>query len=320
MIIYLFKSLILGFFIFISSITVAKACDLCGCTTGADMGGVLPQFQRNIAGLRYRAAHFKHTGTALSQSGNDQVQEDVFRTAELWLRYFPAKRLQLVFNLPYQSHQRYTTGPTQGISGVGDIQLQGLFTLINTAPSPEHPWRHLWMMGAGIKLPNAPYQQRTADQLLFPAAFQLGTGAYAGSAHLVYSLRFQRIGVQTDLNYRYHGENELSYQFGRQIFGGVQLFYWLDYKNWMFLPQFGWSMEDMSIDKEYTAAVPHTGVQNQLLGLGLDIYYKRLLLGIQWRKPVKIQQPLAMPAPEARIQFTLGWFFQGIDGEKKQVN
>ncbi len=317
---FLFKSIFIALVFLGSSFSTAEACDLCGCTSGTDMGGVLPQFQRNITGLRYREAHFRHTGSVLSQSGNDQVEEDVFRAADIWLRYFPSKRLQMILNVPYQHHQRYTSGANQGISGVGDFQLQALYTLVNTAPSPEYPWRHLWMMGGGLKLPNAPYQQRNADQLLFPAAFQLGTGAYAGSAHLIYSLRYKRWGVQTDFNYRFHGENELSYQFGRQLFGGAQLFYWLDYKSWMFLPQIGWLAEAMAADKEYEMTVPHTGAQNQLLGLGLDAYYKRMLLGIQWRKPLKINQPQAMPEPAARLQFTVGWFFQGIDGEKKAEN
>jgi hypothetical protein len=317
---HLFKFILFAILIILGYNSELQACDLCGCTSGADMGGVLPQFQKNITGIRYREAHFRHTGSVLSQSGNDKVEEDVFRATELWLRYFPSKRVQLIFNLPYQSHQRLTTGASQTISGVGDIQLQSLYTIVNTAPSPENLWRHLWMVGAGVKLPNAPYQQRNADQLLFPAAFQLGTGAYAASIHMVYSLRFKRLGVQGDMNFRYHGENELSYQFGRQLFGGAQLFYWLDYKNWMFLPQLGWTAENMASDQEYSLNVPHTGAQNQLLGLGLDVYYKRLLFGIQWRKPMIINQPQAMPEPAARLQFTLGWFFQGVDGERKPVN
>ncbi len=298
----------------LSPFSPTLACDLCGCTSGADMGGVLPQFQKNMTGLRYREAHFSHTGTTLSLSGNDRVEEDVFSATEVWLRYFPTRRLQLIVNLPYQQHLRFTSGATQGISGVGDIQLQGLFTLINTPPSPENKWRHLWMAGGGVKLPNAPYQQRNEDQLLFPAAFQLGTGAYAGSLQLVYSIRYKRAGIQTDLNYRYQGKNELAYQFGRQLFGGATLFYWYDYKNWILLPQLGLMAEDMAVDREYGAVVPHTGATNKLLGLGMDVYYKRFLVSFQWRKPVQIQQPIAMPEPAARLQLTLGWFFQGVDG------
>jgi hypothetical protein len=91
----------------------------------------------------------------------------------------------------------------------------------------------------------------------------------------------------------------------------------MDYKSWTFLPQLGWLTEHMAIDKEYEMNVSHTGAQNQLLGLGMDVYYKRLLFGMQWRKPIKINQPQAMPEPAARLQFTIGWFFQGIDGEQK---
>jgi hypothetical protein len=285
------------------------ACDVCGGASAADMGGVLPQFQRNVVGLRLRHSNFLHTGSAASMSSDGLVKKDQFVAYDLWLRWYLHPRLQLLAVLPYQQHTRMATLGNQQISGLGDIQLSAMYKLMDSPASPEHPLRHLLLLGAAVKLPNGPYQQRDQARLLFPAAFQIGSGTYSYGWSALYSVRYQRWGIQTDFNYRQHTTNELEYRFGNQLFGGVSMFYWYDKGAVTLLPQMAWMVESMGKDVSFGAYKPATGGKASLLGLGIDAFYRNLYVSAQWRSPINQALPETMPRSGNRFQLSLGWLF-----------
>lgn len=303
------KSFVLVLISFFLGFQSSVACDVCGCASGADMGSVIPQFQRNMLGLRYRNTHFVHTGSEVSRVGEALVTDDYLHALDLSFRWFVLPRLQLVTSLPWQQHIRVKdNGQSSSIQGLGDLQLTAQYTWINTAPSPETPWRHLLLTGLGVRLPNGPFQQRTAEGLLYPAAFQIGTGAYATHLQLFYSVRYKRLGLVTDLNFRHSFASELDYQFGQQYFGGFTGFYWFDFGKVSVLPQLNMSIEKMDYDQEFGNRVPHTGGRQYLAGGGIDAFYKKWFVSVQLRRPMGWSLPEGMPQPGNRLSFTLGWF------------
>lgn len=287
----------------------AFSCDVCGGASAADMGGVLPQFQKNVVGLRWRHSSFLHTGTAASMSNDGLVKKDQFVAYDLWLRWYVHQKIQLLAVLPYQQHTRIATLGNQQLRGLGDIQLSGMYKLLDSPASPENPLRHLLLLGAAVKLPNGPYQQRDQARLLFPAAFQLGSGTYSYGFSALYSLRYQRWGLQTDINYRQHTTNELDYRFGNQLFGGLSLFYWYDKGSLTLLPQIACMVESMGKDLSYSVYKPATGGNASLLGLGIDAFYKNLYWSAQWRTPMNQTLPAGMPRSGNRFQLSMGWLF-----------
>lgn len=73
-----------------------QACDLCGCANGGSFFGILPQSHRQFVGLRYRYSSYE----SHLNSVNLRTKE-VFQSTELWGRFYPLKRMQVIAFLPF---------------------------------------------------------------------------------------------------------------------------------------------------------------------------------------------------------------------------
>src|SRR5690606_19183073 len=82
----------------------ADACNICGCGVGNYHYGILPQFQKNFVGLRYRHRSFD---SHLSGGHHDAMMSaETFQRVELWGRFYPAKRIQAFVFVPYNMNER----------------------------------------------------------------------------------------------------------------------------------------------------------------------------------------------------------------------
>ncbi|MFN4122120.1 MAG: transporter [Flavobacteriales bacterium] len=283
-----------------------KSCDICGCGVGSNYMGILPQFNRNFGGIRYKDRAFKHQNTPLSLSGNNQITEDRFRTAELWARIFPGKRWQYMFFVPFSLHERKGTMYSENIHGIGDISINAHYLLINTGDSIEKNTKVTWMMGGGIQLPTGKYQQRSRNMSMFPQPFQIGRGAWAFSGQTILMLRRKKWGINTDITYRYMLQNELDYQFGPQTIAAFNAFHWSEIKQTSILSNIGIIHENYGYDKEFGFRKTLTGGNVALISTGIDVYFKKFIIGSHYFLPIKQNIPEVIPENKGR------WLIQCI--------
>jgi hypothetical protein len=269
-----------------SSLRLA-ACDICGCAPGTAYLGVLPQFDQNIAGLRFSYNRLVHPSSNYNTYDLDsRVLEDRFYTSEAWLRFYPLKRLQVFTFVPYRVNQRLETNRLTTIRGLGDIRVEAAYTLLDFGDSIQSDWKHLLLVGGGVSLPTGKYQQRDDTRLMLPAAFQLGSGSTDYLLSARYTLRWRTWGINATAQHWFRGANELTYHYGDRSSVSTALFYWGETKRFSYLPALGLSADWLEKDTQYGELKPATGGALVQLTGGLDVYLGRFLLNSFVQLPI----------------------------------
>lgn len=278
---YLFLLLLISF------MTPALSCDICGCGNGGSFFGLLPQGHRRFLGLRYRYASFdSHLGSL-----NLRTREQ-FRTAEVWGRFYPLKRTQVLAFVPYQFSQQtmLKTGEVTPLQGLGDASVLVQYNLLNTFMRDDTVARsvdHNLLVGGGIKLPTGRYRyDETSPAEVANPNFQLGTGSVDYLLSAIYTARYRQWGLNTDLSYRLTGNNPSRYRFGNRLNASVSAFYLSSNGPKSVMPNAGVFLEQAARDRQQGATNPRTGGYAAYLNVGTEVYLSKLSVGIAYRCPL----------------------------------
>lgn len=302
----------IAFFIlcFLSLLTLdSKACSICGCASGANYNGILPQYRKNIIALRHRYRGFDQS---IKQTNGSYLNSTyTYSSYELWGRIYLKDRLQLFFNLPYTVNTLTDADGQSTLTGINDMSFQLNYNIINTTfdTSRVHTVQHNLLIGAGVKLPTGKYQQRNKKDLMYAENFQAGSGAFSYLGSIIYNLRYRKVGLNADVNYIYNTENELKYAFGNQLTSSLTAFAWLNKGSFSFLPNTGVFYEHLDRDIR-------NGYYNSLSGgyalnyhAGLDIYYKTMFLGMIVQSPLVQEIGSDQITYKAKYMINLGFLF-----------
>jgi len=276
------------------------SCDICGCGVGNIYTGIMPQFQQNFAGIRYRNIAFR---SHLKSSKIFQTDE-YFHTTEIWARYYPIPKLQLLTFLPYQYNMQIEKGKDKRntLQGFGDMSILASYNLINTSDGMQRAKQN-WWVGLGIKLPTGKYTYSPNSNIeVANANFQLGSGSTDFLANTLYTLRFNKWGMTTDMSYKINTANSNQYQFGNRFSNNVALFYIAKYKGIGFMPYLGNYYEYSASDSKNDEIVKVTGGFLSAVSVGCEFYYKKLIVGGNLQTPY--QQYLAEENIKAENRYT----------------
>jgi hypothetical protein len=282
----------------------AYGCDVCGCSSFGMSGTLFPQIQNNLLGIRYMPVTQTHPN---SFNGiNNKVYRDIYHDAELFFRWKPAKRLQIWFNVPVGIHMREETVRTTQIKGIGDIQANAMYSIIQTSDSSHAKFRHLLMAGGGFGMPTGKYQQRDETLTTLPVNFQMGSGAWSVRTSALYLIRHNRFGGQAQADFQTFSTNESDFKKGNQISGMAQVFYRFPLKNGLILPQIGLRQEKLFEDNEFGKRKLDSGGSNTWSAFNLDYYANGWMLGLTVQLPVQIRLNGNQAVSGPRFGLTLG--------------
>lgn len=297
--------------ILFANISTSNACDICGCGVGNYYLGIMPQFQSNFIGVRYRAysydSHLGHSHEGLFSS------KEYFQSTELWARYYPSRRLQLLAFVPYHFNRQETEGKNLYLSGLGDITLMASYQIITPkADTLNKQLRHNLWLGGGLKTATGKYNfdENDAVQVANPN-FQLGTGSWDFLLNLTYTLRYQKFGLNIDANYKINTANQQDYRFGNRASGTLAVFYVQKISDkFAIMPNAGIYAESSAVNLKNTFEVENTGGNLTALSVGMETYFfQKLSLGINYQMP--FAQNLANKQIQAhnRALVHLTWMF-----------
>lgn len=292
----------IGIFLLIH-ITSIHACDICGCSISG-FSSVLPLFQKNFAGIRYSSGRYE--ARHLHEEGNISKESSV--TTEFYGRYYLAERVQAFWSLPWNVKTRKEPGQSFKTSGFGDVILGLNYTLLNRNRD-SFRLKHLWLAGAGVKLPTGSTGLHHQDEL--PGlALQPGTGSFDCLFSSMYTIRYRRIGLSTDVQYRMNNQNKEFYAFGNRFGTSSRLFFWKKAgKNCNILPGTGVLIEKTGKDYENGYEVTESGGQLLAVSGGLEGYYKKGMLSINFIVPVSQNLSLGYIKAYPRLQISGGLMF-----------
>jgi len=262
----------------------AQACEFCGCGVGNFYLGILPQFHRNFVGIRYQVQDFNsHVGLHPSLATTEH-----FQSTELWARFYPIPKLQVLTLVAYHFNEQTTTSGKIYLDGIGDIPVLVNYNLINTQSNdPEREWNHNVWIGGGVKVPTGKYTFTDTPTEVANANFQLGTGSIDFMMNAIYTLRYKKFGVNSDFTYKLNTFNPDRYKFGNKINGTVSMVFIQQVKKVGLMPNAGVYYEDSGLNKSDDIVISDTGGSALFATGGLEMYWQKYSLGMNYRKPVE---------------------------------
>ncbi|MCC7506596.1 MAG: hypothetical protein IT259_14930 [Saprospiraceae bacterium] len=279
------------------------ACDVCGCSVGGPYFGVLPQYHRNVIGLRGYDSRFdiEHPYTHHGEPG---FSNDRFRSLELWGRFNPFARVQVLAAVPFHFLESQAGDVTERSTGFGDVSLLATYAVVNNIRCGA--WRHQLQLGGGAKLPTGRFNPAYTDE----PGLQRGTGGWDALLSGIYTLRFRQVGLNTDATFRYTGKSPDHYQFGNRFSAGARLFYWKEWnKGLAILPNGGVLYERSEKDYHQGELLDYTGGDCLLATAGLDVYFQGITLGATVKAPVSQHLAGGYTRAHERFVVNLAWMF-----------
>ncbi len=263
----------------------AKACDVCGCSLGGNYFGILPQFNKNFVGLRWSQSKFYAHINHNSQYLDEEYSNDTYMKAEVWGRFYINKRFQVFAFVPYAYNKMEGTEQNITSHGLSDITLLGNYLIFNTGENNTTKFKHTLMGGVGIKLPTGKNNLKESGVLVNPN-FQMGTGSTDFLISSVYTLRYQKVGLNTEAGCKLNTRNAENYLFGNQFHASTQFFFWQNVKSFSFLPNTGLYYEQAIMHKDDEIIQINTGGEALLLAVGLETYFKNFTIGVNYKRPI----------------------------------
>ncbi|MEZ5173363.1 MAG: hypothetical protein R2850_07600 [Bacteroidia bacterium] len=285
------------------------SCDICGCSSGSMSGGLFPQIQNNMGGLRYSHLIYKHPTLNPNFNGNSRVIQDTYNDAEGFFRWFPSKRWQMWINVPYSTRIREESLRTTELKGIGDIRFSAFYTVLRR-DSSKFRFRHLLLAGGGVSLPTGKYQQRDENLTIMPVGFQIGTGSWSGNARFIYMLRFKKSGIISQAGYKIYSENERQFQKGSMT--DAQINYFRNIKIGNKLSIFlhaGYKFEQLQQDIEYQVRKSDSGSSSGWVNFSADIVAGHFLLNIGSDLPAYQDFKGNQPLPSVRNSLSIAYLW-----------
>ena len=267
--------------------TRADACDICGCGVGGNYAGILPEFHKQIIGLRYRYNSLK-THLGVGGVNTYLTTQEFYRTAELWGGWNIRKKIRLMVSLPYAFNKRENQAQSKTKNGMGDASSSVYYQALNSRRNVSNKLllQTLWL-GAGIKLPTGEYinadKQNTSQN---NNLFQLGTASVDFTLNAMYDIRLQDAGLNISAGYKINTANKYRYCYGNKFSSTALAYYKLRVKKKFTLaPNAGIMYEQSKKDIDDHIAVDVSGGHLLVGTVGIETAFKKISVGANWQTP-----------------------------------
>ncbi|WP_241489223.1 transporter [Chryseobacterium indologenes] len=251
-------------------------CDACGCAAGNGSSGFESLLNPQFIGIKYFAQHYKAKENLFVK---DLTQDQYFNTLQLWGKIPLMKKLSIYAGLPFHFHEKNTQQGDIRINGIGDLNLMGIYQIVNSKDNV-----HQLNGGLGIKVPLGKFDEKGISGV--NPGFQLGTGSWDYQAALNYKFQKNKLAVLINTDYTIKTENKKHYQFGNQWNYAATGFYQITGNEKTILSaKAGLQGEIYATNRQYGEALPRTSGSSLYGKLGFEASYKRFSLGSELMLP-----------------------------------
>lgn len=286
---------------------VAMACDICGCANSGAYFGLLPQSNKSLIGVRYQRLHFiTHPDSKVLRT------EEHFNVSEVYARFFPIKRVQIMAFVPYRIDQQVTSADTKKQHGIGDVTILANYNLLNTLMDKENSgaFTHTLMIGGGIKAPTGKFKFDENNTLeVANANFQLGTGSTDFIVNAFYTVNLNQWGLATNVSRKFNTTNSQEYKFGNQLYGTVDLYRSFTIGEISITPSLGVYAENAGHGRKDGKILEETGGKLLNGAAGLTFFSNRWTLGVNAQKPLAQKSSSGHVVTKERVLVQLGFLF-----------
>lgn len=285
----------------------SQACDICGCANSGSYFGLMPQSNKSVVGVRYNYLNFTtHPSSQVLRT------EEKFNITELYTRFFPFKRVQVMAFLPYRMDQQLTTSGTKKQNGLGDMTILANYNILNTLMDTESSSRfsHTLMVGGGIKLPTGRFKYDENDVLqVANANFQPGTGSTDFIVNAFYTVNLDQWGLGVNVSRKFNTANSQSYKFGNQLYGTMDLYRSFKVGTITLTPTVGLYAEHSGKGRRSDLLLDETGGKQLNGAVGINVFSNRWMLGVNGQKPISQRSNSGHVVAKERVLVQLGFLF-----------
>jgi hypothetical protein len=286
---------------------ISQACDICGCANSGSYFGLMPQSNKSVIGIRYNYLNFTtHPASQVLRT------EEKFNVTELYARFFPIKRVQIMAFLPYRMDQQITTSGTKKQNGFGDMTIFANYNILNTLMDRENSskFTHTLMVGGGIKLPTGRFKYDENDVLqVANANFQPGTGSTDFILNAFYTVNLDQWGLGFNVSRKFNTTNSQEYHFGNQLYGTMDLYRSFKVGNITLTPTVGLYAEQSARGTKNDVVLDETGGRQLNGTVGVNLFSNRWTLGINGQKPITQKSNSGHVVAKERVLVQVGFLF-----------
>jgi hypothetical protein len=245
----------------------ASACDICGAGAGSYNPFLNPHLSRHYTSATYVHRHYQ------SISDEGIVSSEYYNSLLLGGQFTVGKRTQLIAAIPYQFNTLLNQYGKKKISGLGDINLLVNYKLLDKEQGKN---RHTILLGAGIKLATAQYDQPLKNT---GENFQLGTGSTDYLVNGTYRYGSGNWIFNVVGTYKYNTPNKNGYRFGDILTTALTVARRIAVKENSIAPYLQFSMESHMKDADSHVLQQHSGGHVCYSGGGIDLSTNRFTVG-----------------------------------------
>ncbi len=280
----------------------AFACNMCGCSSGNQYLGLLPQNNSSFAGIQYLYRSFS---TIHVDDGSTMVpgtSYEHYQTVQLWGRINVSKRLQVMAFAPYVYNTSQQSGTTSNIiNGISDVSVIANYRFIDAGRS----WHSKLLAGGGVKAPVGKYDASSFTEEEGLPNMQPGTHSWDFIGNVNYTVKHGSFGLNADVSYVATTANKEDYKFGNRLSAGATIFHEWKKKDLSLLPQLGLRYDRASKDYESYSAktMDEDGGGWQLYAMqGVQGYYKKIGLQAMCYEPVSQHYASGLVNTKLRVE------------------
>jgi hypothetical protein len=283
------------------------ACDACGCSNSGAYFGLMPQSNKTLVGVRYQHLNFvTHIDSPVLRT------EETFNVTEVYGRFFPVKRVQVMAFLPYRFASQTTTSEIKKQNGLGDATVLVNYNLLNTLMDKEEAsnFNHTLLVGGGIKVPTGrfKYDENNLSDVA-NANFQAGSGTTDFIINAFYTITNSDWGLAMNLSRKFNTTNAEHYRFGNQLYGTMDLYRSFKVGKLAITPSVGLYGEKSALGTKQDLKITETGGTLLNATAGVTLFANRWTLGITGQQPLSQNLSAGFVRARSRGMIQVGWLF-----------
>lgn len=278
------KKLFIITLLFISTISITFACDICGAGAGSYYIGLLPQFNKKLIGVRYQ---FNQLNTNLDINGNSTAlsNKEQYQTMDIWGAWNIGSKWRVMGIVPYSFIKKSNLGTDQvnRKQGLSDITLSGYYNLLQ---SNNNNWNQSLWLGTGLKFSTGKYNNSDLTNNS-PNIFQLGTGSTDFITQINYDISMSSWGLNTTVNYKINTKNKDDYKYGNKLTANIALYHKINIgKQTTVIPNIGLSYENQEKNQTMSYSIDQTGGRILQGSFGMEATFRKIAIGVNYQNPL----------------------------------
>lgn len=252
-------------------------CDACGCAAGNGSSGFESLLNPQFIGVKYFSQHYLAKENLFVE---DLAQNQYFNTIQIWGKIPITEKISVYGSIPYQFHEKETVQGDVNIKGIGDMNIMGIYQIINSKNT-----YHQLNGGLGLKIPVGKFDIKGTSGV--NPSFQLGTGSWDYQMVLNYKFQKDKFAFLLNSDYTIKTENKKHYRFGNQFNYSATGFYQLFKTEKLNLSaKSGFQGENYEANKQFGETLPKT-LGNAFYGkFGFELAYKKWSFGSEYFHPL----------------------------------